>query len=160
KTVRPEPPMSASMEAFIARQTALLLPPLPIPYLPLPLTSPLTTSLTDTGAPLGYRAAGIRMRALLSSTSRRTDVGYGITDTWDEIVDKIMKIAPTTLEGVNERVTELDSTVRQRTDVFEEFSHGSPCQDFKDTGCCTDYPDYITTDPVDYGTWTYRGIKC
>nr|GFC81909.1 hypothetical protein [Tanacetum cinerariifolium] len=74
KTVRPEPPMSASMEAFIARQTALLLPPLPIPYLPLPLTSPLTTSLTDTGAPLGYRAAGIRMRALLSSTSRRTDV--------------------------------------------------------------------------------------
>nr|GFD41587.1 hypothetical protein [Tanacetum cinerariifolium] len=26
--------------------------------------------------------------------------GYGITDTWDEIVDKMMKIAPTTLEGV------------------------------------------------------------
>nr|GFD49583.1 hypothetical protein [Tanacetum cinerariifolium] len=25
--------------------------------------------------------------------------GYGITDTWDEIVDKMMEIAPTTLEG-------------------------------------------------------------
>nr|GFB85814.1 hypothetical protein [Tanacetum cinerariifolium] len=37
--------------------------------------------------------------------------GYGITDTWDEIVDKMMEIAPTTLEGVNERVTELDNTV-------------------------------------------------
>nr|GEW55348.1 hypothetical protein [Tanacetum cinerariifolium] len=123
---------------------------------------------TDTGAPLGYRAAEIRMRALLLSTSRRTDsfeadmpprkrdcltaptpgfeiresstagaarqpgptefdlrrckveqAGYMITDTWDEIVDKMMEIAPTTLEGVNERVTELDITVRQRTDEFE-----------------------------------------
>nr|GFD04853.1 hypothetical protein [Tanacetum cinerariifolium] len=45
--------------------------------------------------------------------------GYGITDTWDEIVDKMMEIASTTLEAVNERVTELDSTVRQRTDEFE-----------------------------------------
>nr|GFC92014.1 hypothetical protein [Tanacetum cinerariifolium] len=74
KTVRPEPPMSASMEASIARQAALLSPPLPIPSPPLPLPSPLTTSPTDTGAPLGYRAAGIRMRALLSSTSPRTDI--------------------------------------------------------------------------------------
>nr|GEZ08984.1 hypothetical protein [Tanacetum cinerariifolium] len=104
------------------------------------------------GAPLGYREAGIRMRALLTSTSHRTDIpeadmpprkntcltapapgfeigessaagaarqpgptepglrrcraeqaGYEITDTWDEIVDKMMEIAPTTLEGVNER---------------------------------------------------------
>nr|GFA39225.1 hypothetical protein [Tanacetum cinerariifolium] len=56
KTVRLEPPMSASMEASIARQAALLSPPLPIPSLPLPLPSPLTTSPTDTRAPLGYRA--------------------------------------------------------------------------------------------------------
>nr|GEX79442.1 reverse transcriptase domain-containing protein [Tanacetum cinerariifolium] len=165
KTVRPKPPMTASMEACIARQAALLLPPQLVPSLPLPLPSPFTTSQTDTGAPLGYRAAGIRMRALLTSTSRRTDIpeadmpprkkacltalaprfkigessadgaarqpgptesnlrsckveqaGYGITDTWDEIVNKMMEIAPTTLEGVNERVTELDTIVRQRTD--------------------------------------------
>nr|GEU91927.1 hypothetical protein [Tanacetum cinerariifolium] len=168
KTVRPEPPMSASLEACIARQAALLLPPLLVPSLPLPLPSPLTTIPTDTGAPLGYRAARIRMRALIPSTSRRTDIleadmppqkracltaptlgfkiressaagaarqpgptesdlrrcrveqaGYGITDTWDEIVEKMMEIASTTLEGVNERVTELDTTVRQRTDEFE-----------------------------------------
>nr|GEU66406.1 putative reverse transcriptase domain-containing protein [Tanacetum cinerariifolium] len=74
KTVRYEPPMSASMEACIARHAALPSPPLPIPSLPLPLPSPLTTSPTDTEAPLGYREAGIRMRALLSSTSRRTDI--------------------------------------------------------------------------------------
>nr|GEW72157.1 hypothetical protein [Tanacetum cinerariifolium] len=29
---------------------------------------------TDTGAPLGYRVGGIKMRALLSSTSPRTDI--------------------------------------------------------------------------------------
>nr|GFC34425.1 hypothetical protein [Tanacetum cinerariifolium] len=153
--------MSASMEACIARQSALLSPPLLVPSLPLPLPSPLTTSPTDTGASLGYRAARIRMRALLPSTSRRTDIpeadmppqkracltaptpgseiressaagaarqprpmesdlrryrveqaGYGITDMWDEIVDKMIEIAPTTLEGVNERVTELDTTIR------------------------------------------------
>nr|GFC89070.1 hypothetical protein [Tanacetum cinerariifolium] len=74
KTVRLEPPMSASMEASIARQSALLSPLLPIPSLPLPLPSPLTTSPTDIGAPLGYRTAGIRMRAVLLSTPPRTDI--------------------------------------------------------------------------------------
>nr|GFD63016.1 hypothetical protein [Tanacetum cinerariifolium] len=38
----PEPPMSASMESSIARQAALLSPPLPIPSPPLPMPSPLT----------------------------------------------------------------------------------------------------------------------
>nr|GFC29470.1 hypothetical protein [Tanacetum cinerariifolium] len=73
-TVRPEPPMSASIEACIARHVALPSPPLLVPYPPLQLPSPLTTSSTDTGAPLGYRVAGIRMRALLPSTSRRTNI--------------------------------------------------------------------------------------
>nr|GEV92241.1 hypothetical protein [Tanacetum cinerariifolium] len=153
------------IKACIARHAALPSPPLLAPSLPLPLPSPLTTSPTDTGAPLGYREARIRMRALLPSTSHRTVIleadmpprkkaclttpapefeigeksaagaarqpgptesdlrrcrveqaGYGITDMWDEIVDKMMEIAPTTLEGVNQRVTELDTTVRQRMD--------------------------------------------
>nr|GFD38841.1 hypothetical protein [Tanacetum cinerariifolium] len=67
------PAPADSPVASIARQAALLSPPLPIPSPPLPLPLPLTTSPTDTGAPLGYRAAGIRMRALLSPTSPRTD---------------------------------------------------------------------------------------
>nr|GFD59605.1 hypothetical protein [Tanacetum cinerariifolium] len=66
--------MSASTEACISRHAALLSPPLLVLSPPLPLPSPLTTSPTDTGAPLGYRAAEIRMRAFLSSTSRRTDI--------------------------------------------------------------------------------------
>nr|GFA54991.1 hypothetical protein [Tanacetum cinerariifolium] len=46
---------------------------------PLPLPSPPTTSLSDAGAPLGYRVDGIQMRdasppLLLLSTSHRTDI--------------------------------------------------------------------------------------
>ncbi|GJR87703.1 putative reverse transcriptase domain-containing protein [Tanacetum coccineum] len=159
KTVRPEPPMSASMEARIAEHAAAPTPPLPVAPSPLPLPSPLTTSPTDAGAPLGYRAAGIRMRAavaspplLLPPTSPKTDVPEAeircnrafpyysrsryigessaagaarqpgptpAIDTWDEIVEAMMEIAPTTLEGVDQRVTELDTTVRQRTEEFE-----------------------------------------
>ncbi|GJU97502.1 hypothetical protein Tco_1326773, partial [Tanacetum coccineum] len=153
--------MSASMEARIAEHAAAPTPPLPVASSPLPLPSPLTTSPTDAGAPLGYKAVGIRMRAtvasppsLLPSTSPRTDVpeaempprkraclttptpGYEIgeslaagaarqpgptpeVDTWDEIVEAMMEIAPTTLEGVDQRVTELDTTVRQRTEEFQ-----------------------------------------
>ncbi|GJW84813.1 hypothetical protein Tco_0157958 [Tanacetum coccineum] len=40
------------------------------------------------------------------------ETGYGITDTWDEIVEAILEVVPTTLEGVNQRVTELSTTVR------------------------------------------------
>ncbi|GJW43060.1 hypothetical protein Tco_0071859, partial [Tanacetum coccineum] len=40
-------------------------------------------------------------------------------DTWDEIVEAMMEIAPTTLEVVDQRVTELDTTVRQRTEEFD-----------------------------------------
>nr|GEX43480.1 reverse transcriptase domain-containing protein [Tanacetum cinerariifolium] len=74
KTVRLEPPMSASIEACIARHAATLTPSLHVPSPPLPLSSPLTTSLTDAGEPLGYRTVGIRIRALLPSTSRETDI--------------------------------------------------------------------------------------
>nr|GEZ07666.1 hypothetical protein [Tanacetum cinerariifolium] len=74
KTVRIEPPMSASMEACIAEHAAASTPPLPVSSLPLPLPLPLTTSPTNTGAPLGYREAGIRMRSLLPSTYHRTDI--------------------------------------------------------------------------------------
>ncbi|GKG15778.1 hypothetical protein Tco_0358101, partial [Tanacetum coccineum] len=39
------------------------------------------------------------------STSRELD--YDITDTWDDLVGAIDEIAPTTLKGVNQRVTDL-----------------------------------------------------
>ncbi|GKD21051.1 hypothetical protein Tco_1222754 [Tanacetum coccineum] len=159
KTVRLEPPMSPSMEAHIAEYAAAPTPPLPVASPPLPLPSPLTTSPTDAGAPLGYRAIGIWIRAaspplLLTFTSYRTDIpeaempprkracfatpalGFEIgessatgaarqpgaapeANTWDEIVEAILEVAPTTLEGVDQRVTELDTTIRQRTEEFQ-----------------------------------------
>ncbi|GKC77612.1 hypothetical protein Tco_1128386, partial [Tanacetum coccineum] len=59
--------MSASMEARITEYAAAPTPPLPIAPSPLPLPSPLTTSPTNAGAPLGYKAAGIRIRAAAAS---------------------------------------------------------------------------------------------
>ncbi|GKF20348.1 hypothetical protein Tco_0068986, partial [Tanacetum coccineum] len=53
KTVRLEPPMSASIKARIAKHVAAPTLPLPVASPPLPLPSPLSTSPTDAGAPLG-----------------------------------------------------------------------------------------------------------
>ncbi|GJX57885.1 hypothetical protein Tco_0287782 [Tanacetum coccineum] len=123
-------PSAGDTEARIAEYATAPTPPLPVASPPLPLPSPLTTSLTDAGAPLGYRAAGIQMRVaaaspplLLPSTSHRTDIGESSAsgaarrpgptleaDAWDEIVEAMIEIAPTTLEGVDQRVTELDTT--------------------------------------------------
>ncbi|GKA70933.1 hypothetical protein Tco_0777072 [Tanacetum coccineum] len=79
KTVRLEPPISASIEARIAEHAAAPTPPLHVASPPLPLPSPLTTSPTDAGAPLGYREVRIWMRTaspplLLPSTSHMTDI--------------------------------------------------------------------------------------
>nr|GEW72337.1 retrotransposon protein, putative, Ty3-gypsy subclass [Tanacetum cinerariifolium] len=67
-------PRSPPTKARITEHAAAPTPPLPVSSLPLPLPLPLTTSHTNVGAPLGYRAAGIKMRALLPSTSHRTDI--------------------------------------------------------------------------------------
>ncbi|GJU79443.1 putative reverse transcriptase domain-containing protein [Tanacetum coccineum] len=47
-----------------------------------------------------------------------SELGYGITDTWDDLVGAIQEIAPTTLEGVNQRVTELVATVDQEDGIM------------------------------------------
>ncbi|GKD48405.1 hypothetical protein Tco_1277381, partial [Tanacetum coccineum] len=143
--------------------------PLHVSSPPLPLPSPLTTSLTDAGAPLGYRAAGIRIRVasppmLLPSTSHRTGIpeaemppqkracfttptlglevressvagvarqpgptleadlrrdrvmetGYGITNTWDEIVEAMLETmyARTAWTGSEDRSAAIEAYVR------------------------------------------------
>ncbi|GJR42767.1 hypothetical protein Tco_1310870 [Tanacetum coccineum] len=47
-----------------------------------------------------------------SAAGAARQLGYGITDTWDDLVGAIQEIAPTTLEG-SARVTELVTTVDQ-----------------------------------------------
>ncbi|GJX76461.1 hypothetical protein Tco_0323272 [Tanacetum coccineum] len=51
------------------------------------------------------------------STSRELD--YGITDTWDDLVGAIDEIAPTTIEGVNQRVIDLATIVEQETTIMD-----------------------------------------
>ncbi|GKF14101.1 hypothetical protein Tco_0055563, partial [Tanacetum coccineum] len=50
------------------------------------------------------------------STCRELD--YGITDTGDDLVGAIDEIAPTTLEGVNLRVTDLATIVEEETTIM------------------------------------------
>ncbi|GJX11694.1 putative reverse transcriptase domain-containing protein [Tanacetum coccineum] len=119
KTVRLEPPMSPSMEARIAEYAAAPTPPLPVASPPLPLPSPLTTSPTDAGAPLGYRVTGILMECITNPSGAARQPGHALeADTWDDIVEAMLEVAPTTLEGVDQRATELDTIVRQRTEEF------------------------------------------
>ncbi|GJW70107.1 hypothetical protein Tco_0127024 [Tanacetum coccineum] len=49
------------------------------------------------------------------------ELNYGITDTWDDLVGAIKEIAPTTLEGVNQRVTNLSTTVEQETTIMYDM---------------------------------------
>nr|GEX21635.1 hypothetical protein [Tanacetum cinerariifolium] len=46
------------------------------------------------------------------------ELGYGITDTWDELVGASEEIAPTTLQGVNQRVTYLSIVVKEETTIM------------------------------------------
>nr|GFB78598.1 hypothetical protein [Tanacetum cinerariifolium] len=112
KTVIPKPPMSASMEACIARHVDM----------PPQKKGCLTAPAPEFKIGESFTAGATRQPGPTESDLRRCRVeqaGYEITDTWDDIVDKMIEIALTTLEGVNKRVTELDTTVRQRTDKFE-----------------------------------------
>ncbi|GKD61155.1 hypothetical protein Tco_1298664 [Tanacetum coccineum] len=171
KTVRLEPPMSPSMEARIAEYAAAPTPPSPLspwssplPQIPspplhvssppLPLPPPTVDSPTYAEAPLGYRAAGIRLRASSPSThhplhpssphlpppvptslplpssplpaslfipppvDRREDIPKA-EDVWVDPTEAVEEVAPTTLEGVNARVTELAAVQEQDTqDIY------------------------------------------
>nr|GEW16151.1 hypothetical protein [Tanacetum cinerariifolium] len=121
--------MSASMEACIARHAAALTLSLPVPTdIPEADMLPQKRACLTTLAP-GFEAgecfaagAARQPGPALESDRRRYRVeqtGYGITDTWDEIVDTLMEKASNTLEGVDQRVIELDTTVRQGTEEFE-----------------------------------------
>ncbi|GKC78698.1 hypothetical protein Tco_1129472 [Tanacetum coccineum] len=109
KTVRLEPPMSGSIEARIAEHAAAPTPPLPVASLPLPLPSPLTTSPTDKRACLTTPAPGLEIGessaagaarqpgTTLEADLRRDilmETGYGIIDTWDEIVGPCWRDRP------------------------------------------------------------------
>ncbi|GJV94024.1 putative reverse transcriptase domain-containing protein [Tanacetum coccineum] len=50
---------------------------------------------------------------------RAEEVGYGIRDVWEDLREAVEKVAPTTLKGVNARVTELTTVQEQDTqDIY------------------------------------------
>nr|GEX82926.1 putative reverse transcriptase domain-containing protein [Tanacetum cinerariifolium] len=52
------------------------------------------------------------------STPAAMEVGYGITNTWDDLVGAIQETAPTIVEGVNQRVTEISTTFDRETSII------------------------------------------
>nr|GEZ27875.1 hypothetical protein [Tanacetum cinerariifolium] len=51
------------------------------------------------------------------------ELDYGITDTWDKLVGASEEIAPTTLQGVNQRVTDHSIIVEQETTIMGRPVH-------------------------------------
>ncbi|GKD90460.1 hypothetical protein Tco_1365967 [Tanacetum coccineum] len=133
KTFKLEPPMSPSIEACIAEYAAAPAPsspppsPLspwssPLPYIPSPplLTSTIITTFTTTFDHrediLEAELPPHKRLCLIALTSRAEEVGYSIRDDPTEAVEEV---APTTLEGVNARVTELAAVQEQDTqDIY------------------------------------------
>ncbi|GJV58996.1 hypothetical protein Tco_1465096 [Tanacetum coccineum] len=54
---------------------------------------------------------------------RAEEVGYGIRDVWVDPTEAVEEVAPTTLEGVNARVTELAAVQEQDTQDIYAFHH-------------------------------------
>ncbi|GJX02444.1 hypothetical protein Tco_0186357 [Tanacetum coccineum] len=117
KTVRLEPPMSPSMEACIVVYAAAPAPPSPPP-------SPLSPWESSTAAPRptgGHRAdyGFIDTTDTEIRRQRAEEVSYGIRDVWVDPTEAVEEVAPTILDGVNARVTELGAVQEQDTqDVY------------------------------------------
>ncbi|GJR40253.1 hypothetical protein Tco_1215937 [Tanacetum coccineum] len=229
KTVRPQTPIPFPSEAEVDRILALptpppspltplsyLLPQIPSPQIsvsspPLPLPSPLTTSLTDVGTFWAIGQLGIQIRSFITpryyyhlltigydipevrcrlrrgllyyttfgfevgessaaSVARQPgptleadlrrdrvrEMGYGITDTWDEIVEAMLEITPTILEGVNQKVTELATTVRQDyTDKF--YGRFESAKTLEANVADIDGQTFLIQTQLTTFTWMYSG---
>ncbi|GKB26448.1 putative reverse transcriptase domain-containing protein, partial [Tanacetum coccineum] len=121
------------MEVTLAGMAAAPTPPLPVASPPLPLPSPLTTSPTDAGAPLGYRAAGIRMRDAAASpplslpfTSHRTDVPEAEMPPQGEVRFEEVMMAPSLLESRVNHTIRIDHTTTTRALALESYILAHP----------------------------------
>nr|GEV12058.1 hypothetical protein [Tanacetum cinerariifolium] len=126
KTLRLEPPMAARI-----RMRALLPPTSPrnvVPEAEMPPRKRACFTTPALGLKIGKSSAAgaARQPEPTLETDLRCDkvkgMGYGIKDTWDEIVEAMLEVAPTIFEGVDQRVTKLDTTIRQMTEEFEKMA--------------------------------------
>ncbi|GKA69347.1 hypothetical protein Tco_0775411 [Tanacetum coccineum] len=135
KTVRLKPPMSPSMEARIAEHAAAPTPPLPGSWDSDESYGCITTLITtiyshrtdileaemlpQKRACFATPAPGLEIEESSAAGAARQPGPTPEADTWDKIVEAMLEVALTTLDGVNQRVTKLDTTVRQRTEEFQ-----------------------------------------
>ncbi|GJS11914.1 hypothetical protein Tco_0368710 [Tanacetum coccineum] len=79
-------------------------------------------SLTAAPRPTGGHRADYGFIGTIDAEIRRQraeEVGYGIRDVWVDPTEAVEEVAPTTLEGVNARVTELAAVQEQDTqDIY------------------------------------------
>ncbi|GJR18707.1 hypothetical protein Tco_0967234 [Tanacetum coccineum] len=86
------------------------------------------------------------------STSKELD--YDIMDTWDDLVGAIDEIIPTTLEGVNQRVSDLATIVGEETTIM--YAIMEDAQDdrsqLRGRGLSMDASDYARSDVMSLRT--------
>ncbi|GJY06430.1 hypothetical protein Tco_0373484 [Tanacetum coccineum] len=83
-------------------------------------------SSTTAPRPIGGHRADYRFIGTMDAEirhQRAEEVGYGIRDVWVDPTEAVEEVAPTTLEGVNARVTELTAVQEQDTqDIYGQLS--------------------------------------
>nr|GEV47553.1 reverse transcriptase domain-containing protein [Tanacetum cinerariifolium] len=136
-SVRLLPHMATSTTTLIAKHAAaptppspqpsillqILSPPLPLPSPPLPLpalSSPLLLPTTNhrkdvLEADVPPQKSFVDTMDATSGRPMSREVGYGITDVWDDMVGDMEERAPTTLEELSQRVTDLAATLSRDT---------------------------------------------
>ncbi|GKC10762.1 hypothetical protein Tco_1007544, partial [Tanacetum coccineum] len=98
----PLTPLSSSLPQILSPPLPLPSPSLPLPAPSSPLLLPATDLLVDT--------VDVTLGRLMSR-----EVSYGITDVWDDMVRDMEERAPTTLEELSQRVTDLAATLARDT---------------------------------------------
>ncbi|GKF13781.1 hypothetical protein Tco_0055243, partial [Tanacetum coccineum] len=94
-------------------------PPLPPPPSSLHIPPPVDRRKDIPEAELPPRKR-LCLTALTSRRQRDEEVGYGIRDVWVALTEAVEEVAPTTLEGVNDRVTKLAAVQEQDTqDIYD-----------------------------------------
>ncbi|GJW34600.1 hypothetical protein Tco_0054632 [Tanacetum coccineum] len=74
--------------------------------------------ISTTSRPTRGHRADYEFIGTLDAETRRqrvVEVGYGIRDVWVDLTEAVEEVAPTTLEGVNARVTELAEVQEEDT---------------------------------------------
>nr|GEW95206.1 hypothetical protein [Tanacetum cinerariifolium] len=111
-----------AIDHVLSEEVIKPLPQIPSPSLPIPSPphdSPTHIEISESCLPLRKRLRfaspnpNVTPKRLMSK-----ELGYGITDTWDELVGASEEITPTTLQGVNQRVTNLSTVVEKETTIM------------------------------------------